>query len=190
MNVRHVLRAVTTAGLVTALTVPAAAFAETFMHADPAKDVQRITDSSVTNVPDNKNADVVHLTVAHTGKHVRTTVRLRDLGRSWLYVSVLQTAAKKYQLTGQRTSGHTTWTLANGRGKALACDALVGDQDRTANTVTVTVPDSCLGTPHWVRVGAGFVVMGKSGAFLADDAQRTRHASERNLTLSPKIHRG
>jgi hypothetical protein len=190
MNARHVLRAVATAGLVTAMAVPAAAFAETFKHADPAKDVQKITDSSVKNVPDNKNADVVHLTVAHTEKHVQTTVRLRDLGRSWLYVSVLQTADKKFQLTGQRASGNTTWTLANGKGKPLTCDDLVGDQDRTANTVTVTVPDSCLGTPHWVRVGAGFVVMDKNGAFLADDAQRTRHANERNLTLSRKIHRG
>jgi hypothetical protein len=192
MNARHVLRAVTTAGLVTALAVPTAAFAEAFQHTDPAKDVQKVDNASneVTNVPDDKTADVVHLKVVHTVEHVRTTVRLRDLGRSWIFVSELQTADKKYDVFGVRTGRHTQWTLAKGNGRPITCDDLVGAQDRSANTVTVTVPDSCLGDPHWVKAGVGFAVMGKNDDTFADDAQRTRHASERHLTMSRKIRRG
>ncbi|MBO0844356.1 MAG: hypothetical protein J2P22_02930 [Nocardioides sp.] len=192
MNVRHALRAVTTAGLVAALAVPAAANASTFRHTDPAKDVQRITSTNtVTNVPDNKTADVVHLQVAHTARHVRTTVRLRELGRRWLFVSRLQTARRGFQVIGRRTPGHRpTWTLARANGHPLTCDGLVGHQSPRASTITLTVPSSCIGVPRWVRVGAGFVVRTNNGAVFADDSQRTRHATARHLTMSPRIHRG
>lgn len=194
MSLRPVLRAGAAGGLV-ALAFPAVAYAGALTQADPAKDVQKITGSgsgdTITNVPDNKTADIVLLSARYGQKRFRETVRLRDLGGHWFLRSRIRTASRHFDLVLLHKPGSNRLTLTRGKRQTqVVCDGLLPQVDRTRHTVSATVPADCLFAPHWVRIGAGFVKRGgASGVSYADDALRLRGISEANLTLSRKIHR-
>ena len=159
MHVRPVLRALVTAGVVAGLVLPGTAYAETFKHADPAKDVQSVdVHGNVTNQPRNKTADVTHVTINHTTTKLKTTVKLRALAKSWIVVAELKTRDKTYDVFGTRSSSGTSFALEKPDGTPLTCDGLTGRQDRTKHTISFTVPSSCVGTPGWVKAGVGVAV--------------------------------
>lgn len=188
MHVRSALRTLVTAGAVAALALPGAAYAETFKHADPAQDVQAVDESSATDRPDNKTADVTRLTVRHTADQLTATVRLRALAKKWTVVSELTTPDRSFVVLGSRTASGTGFGLSKPSGKPVSCDGITGSQSRSDHTISFVVPASCLGSPRWVKAGVG-VVVGRATVY-ADDALRDGGADEDHLTLSRKIHRG
>jgi hypothetical protein len=191
MHARPALRVLVTAGALAGLAMPAAANAETFTHSDPTRDVQSFDDTSAaTDQPTNKTADVTHLTIRHTSKHMAVTVKLRDLAKTWFAISDVETADTSFTLFGTGAGSSTDFSLAKASGKPITCDAITSSRDKTKRTITFAVPTSCLGNPTWVKVGVGVVVVGSSSMY-ADDALRVGGgADESDLTLSRKIHRG
>jgi hypothetical protein len=193
---RPVLRAAVVGGLVAALTLPTAAFAGTLQHTDPAKDAQKITVSSsgttITKAPDNKTADIVHLSARYGPKRYSETVRLRALAGRWFLATRITTPNRLFDLMLTHESGSDQVILTRGtRRIQVVCDGLVPTIDPAHDTVSVTVPADCLSTPHWVRIGVGIVKHGKAtGVSFADDALRRGGISEADLTLSRKIHQG
>ena len=170
---------------VVALAVPGAAFAQTLRHSDPAHDVQE-AGSKVTDAPDNKTADIVRVRLAHTSTKVSAKIKLRDYRPgTWFYVEDLKTATRTYEVQGNHTSGGTTFTLTRGR-KTVSCEGLTSAIDRSRNTLSVTVPTSCLQDPHWVKVGVGYIRQ-SSRTLFADDALRKAGISENALTLSKRL---
>jgi hypothetical protein len=193
---RPVLRAAAAGAFVAALALPAAAFAGTLTHADPAQDVQKITatasGTTITDAPDNKTADLVHLTSAYGRQRLLEKVRLRDLAGHWFLSSRIKTATTHFDLVLIHQSGGDQIGLTKGKRQTqVVCDGLLPNVDRTHHTVSVTVPADCLNAPHWVQIGVGIVKLGKAGGIsFADDALRRRGIAEANLTLSRRIHQG
>jgi len=196
MPLRPVLRTAAAGGLVMALALPAAAFAGVLTRSDPAQDVQKITSSgtsaTITDAPDNKTADIVHLTARYDRQRLRETVRLRDLAGDWFLTSRIRTATHRFDVVLIHEAGSNQVTLTKGQGQTpVVCDGLVPDVDVAHHTVAVIVPAECLSDPHWLRIGTGFVKRGRaSGVSFADDSFRLRGVLEANLTLSRKIHQG
>jgi len=173
-----------------ALVLPATAFAQSVHHADPAKDVQRSSANHVSNAPRNRAADIVHVAITHDADAVTTRITLRHLAlKSWAYVSQIHTPTATYLVTGHHGGGLTQFLLENGSGtRTVTCPGLGHTVRAASNRLIVSVPDTCLKDPSWVRVGVGYAVpIGSGTTVYADDALRTAGVHEKHLTLSRRL---
>ena len=189
------VRACASALALAVVALPGAAFAGTVKHVDPAKDAQKVvahgSGTTISDAPAQKSADIVHFTAGYTNHRLAESTRLRALATQWVYNSRIKTPTSHFDLTVIHQAGTTQASLTKGAGQTLVtCDGLSRAVDRAKHVVAVKVPAACLGSPTWVQVGAGMVVLPKAGGTTyADDALRKAGVREKNLTLSKRLER-
>jgi hypothetical protein len=127
-------------------------------------------------LPHDRRRDITRLSVDHGADSVVVVLALRDVGRHDRETShdvALRTRDRLYDVQvypGRRGKAEVDFASlrpvrdpdAPECGRVLTvhdreCLGLVADLAPAANTVTVTIPRSCLGDPRWVRVGAASV---------------------------------
>ena len=185
---------------VAALVLPATAHAEKVVTEDSVGDVVTIDESSATlqgsPAPDYAGVDVVRTAVAHGANRLRVVVQFRALERESVQFTVVRvvTPDRKYDVVVERLGGAPIANLSGGR-RIAQCRALKAKVDLGADTVTATLPTSCIGSPRWVQVGVGAVaVTAEQGApemvtGYVDDAHRDGQIRD-SLAKGPKGRRG
>ncbi|WP_244929994.1 hypothetical protein [Nocardioides sp. W7] len=169
--IRSSRRRVRVATLLTALTLLAtpvvaagSAQAGSWSHRDAKGDVVRGSaagDGAVED-PSDQATDITRLKVNHGPGKVTVTLVVRDLkGGDHAVVGRLVTPEGDYSVTYLRSADLKMFTLTDDaagadtpdvpcRGKRISFDA-------SGDRIRITVPRTCLGSPKWVRVGAGLV---------------------------------
>jgi len=177
---------------VIAASVPA--HAAKLVLTDPAGDVWAQAETS-TQIGTRVNGDLVKTVVNHTAKRVVVKAKYTDLRKTadtFGFIYYLRTnEGVRRGVDVLAGPGHRRGVseLTKGRAdKKVACAGLTHAVDYTANTVTLSVPRSCLSNPRWVQVQPGAVTLSSSDfAFTIDDAQST---SSEPHTWSAKVRRG
>ena len=203
--------------LPTALLLPAGAHAATLTVEDGAGDAKALNLALVlgemfdgTTPPDEQvfldapaetTADVVRTTIDHAEKRLTLTVQFRDLvdtaGHSvefriftpdgkWVLYAGMAGDRARAELSPSRFT--ETYRL---------CRTVRARYDLAADTLTASVPTSCIESPKWVQVAAGVTrekvtPQGDGSVNLAgyvDDAFRGGVSLE-SLGRSPKVRRG
>jgi hypothetical protein len=184
-----------------ALLTPAAAHAEKVVTEDAVGDAVTLVDESADldeaiPAPDHEGADVVRTAVAHGAKRLRVSVAFRALERDPFQFIVIRvrTPRGNYEVLVERLGGKPITTIDRGP-TTVDCDGLGAKVDLPADTVTASLPTSCLDAPRWVQVGVGAVsVSGQQddpelAAVFADDAHRDG-AIRDNIAPGPRVRRG
>jgi len=132
-----------------------------------------------TPAPARRHGDISAFKVAHRDAAVVGTVKVRRLthhDRFFGAVLELRTGRATYTAVVYRQGvGQRLKTQFDGGGRD-SCAGLRYDLDYGHDTVTISVPRTCLGDPAWVRSRAVidyFGRQGASGAFFADAAPGT-----------------
>ena len=123
-------------------------------------------------------------------------VRFRALERDPFHLTVIRVVAPEaqYEVMVERFGGKPIANLGRGRND-VECTGLKAKVDLAADTVSLSLPTSCLDGPRWVRLGVGAVALSgdsaqpEQGAAYADDAHRVGEVRDR-LALGPKVGRG
>jgi hypothetical protein len=184
-----------------ALLLPADAHAEKVVTEDAVGDAVTLVDESAdldeaVPAPDHEGTDVVRTAVVHGAKRLRVRVAFRALERDpfqYLVVRV-RTPHGNYELLVERLGGKPITSIDRGP-RTVDCGGLGAKVDLRTDTVTASVPTSCLDAPRWVQVGVGAVsVSGQQddpelGAVYADDAHRDG-AIRDDIATGPKVRRG
>lgn len=181
------------------LALPTAAHAEKVVTEDPAGDVVTIVDDDLeqtTPAPDHAGADVVRTVVAHGDHRLGIEVRYRGLGRDPFHFTFVRVRTPRgtYDLLVERLGGTPITSLARGKDE-VECRALKGKADLRTDTVAVTLPTACLGSPRWVQVGVGALSVDADqldqevAAGYVDDAHRAGEVRD-DLAWGPKVRRG
>ncbi|SDC02217.1 hypothetical protein [Nocardioides lianchengensis] len=195
------------AAALTLLAAPVAtagsAHGATWTHRDAQGDVVRIAsgdsdaDASVGVVADDAT-DITRFTVKHRARKVVVSVHLRDLQRGDnALVGRVVTPHAKYSVLIMRSSDMRMFTLSEVSGRedsAVSCRGKRQSFDIRRNTITVTIPRTCLGDPTWVRAGAAFIrgslmAVEDDAAITVDDALRTGNKRSVLRFASPKVGR-
>ncbi|MBD3926596.1 hypothetical protein IEZ26_18395 [Nocardioides cavernae] len=182
------------------LLAPAAAHAEKVVVEDAAGDVVRLVDDMDLDgslpAPDYAGVDVVRTAVAHGANRLRVSVRFGALQRDPFQLTVVRvrTPDGSFDVVVERLGGKPITSIGRGS-KVVDCRGLKAKVDLGADTVTTSLPASCLGDPRWVQVGVGAVAVAAlegqpdEGAAHADDAIRVGEIRDR-IALGPKVRRG
>ena len=166
------------------------------------------------DAPAETSADVVRTTIDHARKRLTLTVQFRDLvdveGHSVEFR--IFTPEGRYYLIAARSGDRTTADFSPGRGSVVVisdgdlegsgdgtkpCRTVRARYDLTADTLTASVPNACIGSPKWVQIAAGvsrtkLTPLEDGSVNLAgyvDDAFRGG-VSIQSLGRSPKVRRG
>jgi len=183
-----------------AFTAPAGAGAASpraahrVVHRDAAADVLvwHVQDDSTTADPDNTSSDIVRTVVDHAAHRLAVRVELRQLARDHhrlVFTEIRSAARPTYQLTldYSRTPIGPRITLEQGPGTRVPCPGATWSIDTTTETVSLSVPRSCLGGPAWVRVGVGTVgAPGGLAESWVDDSRRTGSVDADHVRLGPR----
>jgi hypothetical protein len=190
-----------------ALLAPAVAHAERVETTDPAADVVSLGPTeqgggdldNLVPAPENLTADVVRTVVDHAASRVRVRLDLRELGRSQVYFAVLQvrTATGTFEVETSHLGRRPEVEMTR-RSRAVECPRLRAVSDRSSARATITIPTSCLGSPRWVKVGAGVASIEdvttadgvEQAVVFADDAHRAGTIGDEDLAKGPKVRRG
>lgn len=196
--------------LMTAAATPSAT-AATWSGRDPSRDVVRQTHSpdpapcgthTATPVPGNTAIDLTRFVVRHDASAVQLRVQVRELRRqaSSLYFEVRTHAGRRYQLAVERNRRGRVTTTSMGRlndripepdqcgvsdeGWFVGpCRGLAAAVDYRKDSMTVTVPGRCLGSPRWVRASASL------HRWLVDRAVVDAWVGEQGARFSPRVWR-
>lgn len=166
------------------------------------------------DAPAETSTDVVRTTIDHARKRLTLTVQFRDLvdADGHLVNFRIFTPEGRYDLTASRLGDKTRADLSRGGAGSIAvtsgdpatvgpetlpCRTVRARYDLTADTLTASVPTTCLGSPKWVQVAAAAsrtkVTPQADGsvnlAGYVDDAFRGG-VSIKSLGRSPKVRRG
>lgn len=168
---------ITTIALVTTtLTVLATAgtaHAGSWAHRDARGDVFRSSmsdDAVATADPADRTADITRFSVRHSARTVTLTLSLRDLrGGDSMLVSRLVTPKNEYELAILRTADLRMFSLvdAAAEGDELTCRGKRASYDTRRDRIRITIPRTCLGSPTWVRAGAGYA---RGNVFSSDES--------------------
>ncbi len=150
---------------------------------DARGDVVRVTkrggEDVFTPAPARRHGDIAAFKVAHRNAAVVGTVKVRTLtdhDRFFGAVLQLRTGQATYTAVVYRSRvGQPLEAQFDGGGKH-SCALLRFHLDYAHDTVTISVPRSCLGDPAWVRARAVIDYFGRPGAgeeFFADAAPGT-----------------
>ncbi|GAA1446732.1 hypothetical protein GCM10009641_70990 [Mycobacterium cookii] len=183
------------------LLLPVAAHAEKVVSEDSVGDVVTLADGSTdlqdaVPAPGYGGVDVVRTSVAHGATRLRLTVSFRALERDPLQFTVFRISTPRgtFDVLVERLGGKPISSMDR-RGKTVECGGLRSKVDRGADTLTTSLPTSCLDAPRWVRVGVGAVGVAAQAespdlaAVYADDAHRDGTVRDA-LAKSPKVRRG
>lgn len=198
------------AALVALVLLPVgAANAGSWSHVDPAKDVWGISfdeeepvDPEAPEVPEEefgavvpeaRMGDIRRVAAAHNGSTIAVRFSMRAaLPRSdWGVMYQVLTSDRVYQLTLSRFDGFGEFTLTDMSGyvpREIACRGMQRTIDRSAATVRVVVPRSCLRKPRFIRVGVSAYVFTRNGMRIDDGLVKGQSFSR--SSISPRIYRG
>lgn len=183
-----------------ALLLPTAAHAEKVVTEDAVGDVLSLGESEdpadAVPAPDYAGVDVLRTAVAHGAQRLRVGVRFRNLERDPFQFTVIHVSTPQggYEIVVERLGDKPITSLVRGR-KDVDCRGLKTKVDLAEETVTTSLPTSCLGAPRWVKVGVGAVALAADqaspelAAVYADDAHRDGEIRDR-IAPGPKVHRG
>lgn len=187
------------------LLMPSVAHAEKVVTEDPAGDVQQ-ADLAIEGplefvpAPDDASTDIVRTVAAYGATRLSVTVHFRDL----LNTSFHQTHVKvvtprgSYLLgAGRRPGSRVEAALMRGGYREVECRGLRAKFDGGTDTMSFSVPASCLDDARWVRLGVGAIgvveleegVEPETFPVFADDGHRDG-AIRDNLAKGPRIRRG
>jgi hypothetical protein len=185
-----------------ALLLPAAAHAETVVTEDAAGDARAWTayqEFQFVPAPDEASVDVIRTAAAFGERRLSVAVHFRDLEVRVHHETRVRvwTPRGAFDVTAERRSARrTTVSLARKGGLALGCRGLSAAYDGAADTVALSVPARCIGSPRWVRLGLKATATPRLYAddtgtvfFLADDGHRDG-LRENSIVKGPRIHRG
>ena len=111
--------------------------------------------------PEYAAVDVVRTAVAHGANRLRVSVQFRALERDPFQFTVLRvkTPDGNFEVGVERLGGKPIASIVRGR-KDVDCPGLAAKVDLGGDTVTTSLPTSCLADPRWVQVGVGAVAIG------------------------------
>lgn len=183
------------------LLLPASAHAEKVVTEDRVGDVITLADESTdledaVPAPAYGGVDVVRTSVAHGANRLRLTVSFRALERDPFQFTVFRVSTPRgtFDVFVERLGGKPISSIDR-RGKTVECGGLRSKVDRGADTLTTSLPTSCLDAPRWVRVGVGAIGVAaevespEHAAVYADDAHRDGTVRDA-LAKGPKVRRG
>lgn len=192
-------RAATTGALALALAfgVAGPAAASTYEHTDPAKDVVLTGAFDIGPAPDNKEADIVKVSVKHSATRVRSTTVLRDITKAKKHNFVTSLRAKvgakvkQFDVYLQTDAGDPQGelTLYLKDGTPVDCAGLTSNVDYVEDTVTVKVPRSCIGKPSWVKAGVSAEWIPNHNDYYSDNGL-VKSGEPGVVTYSPQITKG
>jgi hypothetical protein len=96
--------------------------------------------------------------------------------------------AKFTMLVGRFGRDPITASVVDAEDHNVNCPGLEARMNYTDNTVGVSIPRSCLGSPQWVQVGLGMITSRPHAVGYTDDALTSAPAG--NAKHSPRIRRG
>ncbi|GAA3658333.1 hypothetical protein GCM10022237_17980 [Nocardioides ginsengisoli] len=178
------------AGALLAVT-PAVASAAEYVHVDPAHDVRSGRFESDGNGRLDRrqaSADIRKVHVSYTSDRLVVRIKTRAaLPARGFFVGVgVRTPAGQYDSTFMKAFGGTLDALTGEEGDDIDCAGYGTTIDRAKRLTTVTIPSTCIGSPTWVKVGAGVATI-KKGRMSADDGLSRRLRDD--LSRSPRITR-
>ena len=191
--------------LLAAALLPGAAHAEKVVTQDVVGDVMQADLASELDepvwvpAPDEVSTDIVRTGAAYGDTRLSVTVHFRDLLNTRyqeMYLRIL-TPKGPFVLGAARYPGtRVEPAIMRGGGRELECRGLRAKFDGGADTMSVSVPASCLDDARWVRLGVGATgfdmpetEMPETLPFYGDDGHRNA-ISDRSIGKGPKIHRG
>ncbi|MEI5672142.1 MULTISPECIES: hypothetical protein [unclassified Nocardioides] len=180
-------------------TTTPAAHAEVWSHRDASGDVVRVVqgggNSSESAAPEDRDADVRRVDIAHTSRTVRVAVRVRDMTRGGQFgrLHLRMPGGVEVMAEVAREGRDTTFLLM-----PVSEDEMAGCADASGrfrpkrNLMVVRIARSCLGDPRWVRVGVAYGTLegsrARSRVFHVDDGLRDRGYSVARLPgWSPRV---
>jgi hypothetical protein len=158
---------VATGALLLSVAGIAPAQAQRWTHTDPAGDVTSASgctaqgDGCTETVDATRTMpDIVRFLADHRATRVNVWARYRDLTAAGTRMHQVR------YVTNEGVRRHLTIATSNGRiilrqltrdsdGKKVACTGIRQSIDYSANTVSISIPRSCLSAPRTVRVGFG-----------------------------------
>ena len=181
--------------------VPAAAYADTKSHVDPAGDVRSVAYDPNTGAdasteaaePAARLGDITKVKVTHGASTIKFTLRFRDLSKAGfaaLYEFAIVSPNGVRYANVVAAPGHwkgKAYLTKKPNGKKVRC-SIDHHIDYGDNVVVATVPRSCLGRPKVVKVGVEAFI-GYGAKIYYDQAYRTGGGYHDLLTPSPRIHR-
>jgi hypothetical protein len=179
-----------------------AAHAETVVTEDPAGDARAWTyyqEFQFVPAPEEAAVDVVRTAAAFGQRRLSVAVHLRDLEVRASHTTLVRiwTPRGTFDAATERLSaGRATVSLARQRGDELTCRDLSVVYDGAADTVALSVPARCIGSPRWVRLGVRVTATPVASPepqtttiYLADDGHRGGFGENR-IARGPRIRRG
>jgi hypothetical protein len=173
---------------VLAAAVPA--HAAKLVLTDPAGDVWAGAETP-TQIGTRVNGDLVKTTVTHTARKVLVKAKYTDLAKNQdtlyfaYFVRTNEHVKRVAAVTAMPGKRKGISEFSRPRGKA-ACNGMTHAIDYVADTVTISVPRTCLSNPRWVQIQAAGVTV-NGGVYTIDDAQSTESEPH---TWSAKVRRG
>lgn len=191
-HVRLVL-AVTAASLLGLVATPA--HANKYVYNDATADVVSVTGASETMAPapERTNGDIAYSKVNHRARKVVLTLRYRDLEGVGLQSHFFSIRTPTFTRDVYVVAASGFWGgkafMQTPRGKRVRCH-LAKKIDYTTNTVTVSVPRTCLDKPRWVKVAMAQVSFDsvESETIYADDARVSGRLLSRPV-YGPRVRR-
>lgn len=203
-DVTHVVRRVAAVAGATLLGfgLAAPAHAQTYTRYDAKADVTASTcDNNGDNCTDAIDATRKDLDIVRT----RLTHGYRSVQAFTSYADVSAAGTKAYGvriITNEGMRRHYT-LIAHGStvlgsvferdsdGKKFACSGIKHAIDYTANTVTISIPRSCLSYPSTVRMGYGSADLTSDSTLYSDDALRSGvFPGDADFVVGPRLARG
>lgn len=173
---KALLRAALLTSTLAAVLLPASpATAATLAYGDPTGDVWRSTfdveseQETIEPAGSPVNADLVRTTVRHTATKVVLKGRYADLQKAenrYLFGVELRTDEGLKREIGVETLSRPGWggtPYFAKRDGETPCRGLGHSIDYATETVTVTVPRTCLSKPRWVQVRSMSVAFEEGG---------------------------
>lgn len=149
----------------------------------------KIGSSVPTKVPTRTDGDLKIVRVKLTTGALRITTTFVDLARDGNLQEhdfAIRTPKALFDAAVFATPGHWRGSAAISRGtRQRPCPKMTWTIDYTKNTTVLVVPGSCLGSPRWIRAGAGMTILSGSTQYVDDGLSGTAGDA---LTLGPRLY--
>lgn len=186
---------------VVALLLPTAAHAGEVVVEDAVGDAEAWTDVQefqFVPAPEEASVDITRTAASYAQHRLSVAVHFRDLEVRVAHQTSVRiwTPRGTVDVTVERKSARRATVSAARRGEAIRCRGLSGAYDGKADTVLLSVPAGCLGSPRWLRLGVKATATPRLDAenpgtvfFLADDGSRDVFRGG-STGKGPRIRRG
>jgi len=188
--------------LTTAVLLPDAARAETVVIEDAVGDAEAWTyfeEFQYVAAPQEASADITRTLVSFGHRRLDVAVEFRDLHARPSHDTLvrIRTPHRSFDVIAtRRMAASATVVLTNPRDDDLVCRGLRGSHDGATDTVSMSVPTRCIGSPRWVRLGVKATAVPAADpeaqttvVFFADDARRLGRTGT-SVRLGTRIRRG